>query len=1548
MSQFSPFSWLFRSANLRIELSFLLGLTFIGLAAQPTFVNLPSNTTIGCEEDLPSVGTVTALSDCPGNVQLNTFIAETGSPVSTCSVSTAFGPGIDWAVWLPVLAAPSVAWNFIGTPSLVFYANGTGRLTGTIQNAANSTWQMNVDVFFENGRDWSEWSALGRNYKNDFGLAGSNYINWSYYELNPVFSHFTGIGVLEGSELSLQHMPANYYFGFQVGLGANNKNANQGLSGWFTYTGTFNGASVNGNGDINVDKVCENVDPACGTSEFTYLFRAEDACGAVAYAESVVSRLDDVAPVFGAVESPVYVSCLQSNNTFVSATDACSSVNISFSDDVQIAGCPGIINRTYTATDGCGNSSQVSQVIYLLDEGVLEFTTFPADATISCSDEATLNPVVEYNAVCVNTTLTQSEEIIAGSCAANYTLIRTYVLSDDCGNSVLRTWTVQVADTEAPAITGVPLSVTLNCGDEVPSGAPTASDNCSDFTLSSNTIVTQEECGSTSTTIWTASDACGNVSTAQQVVVIADNTPPVFVQAPSDIVLTCGAITQNGSDPVVEDDCSDVSVTYSDEVIGEQPCEGSIIRHWVATDACGNASTFDQTLEFSDNEVPVFDFVASPVTVDCSALASLSATASDNCSDVSVSFSDEVLVQGCPGVIVRTYTATDGCGNTAQVQQTIYTITESGAPEFTTFPADAAITCSEAFSLNPVVEYNAGCVNTILTQSEEIIAGICDANYTLIRTYVLTDDCGNSVSRTWTVQVADTEAPAITGVPLSANLNCGDEVPSGTPTASDNCSDFTLTSNTVVTQLECGSTTTNTWTATDACGNVSTAQQVVSIDYSVDPFFTFIPASVTISCGEQFELDTALVSQSCSNVTLTWTDQPLDDCAGSYIRVWRAFDGCGNQAIESTVVTVVDQESPVLIGVPAEQQASCGSELVLPQVSAVDNCDSDVEVIVTETTQPAGCGLVTIYTWTATDDCGNTVSETRQFSFTDNESPIFVELPSNISAACGIIPADAPMPIVTDDCSDVVITYVDEALPGAACSGSILRTWTATDACGNASSAEQIISYVDNVAPVITSYPDDTTVGCDLISFASESDISFEDNCNAAVVSIIDAFIPGGCPAGYNIERTYTVIDACGNSTSVMQTIYVVDEVAPVIFGMPSDTTIACGDELPIAAITATDNCSSNEDITFAVEEQYIPSDCGATILRVYSASDACGNTTSIVQNINVVDLVAPVFVSFPVSASVSCEDAVAVEDSPISFTESCSQVTVTWQEQIIEGDCPSNYTSIRTCTLTDECGNTTVASYTLDVSDTQDPILTGVPSDITLECGDNIPAAQVDVWDNCSAQPQLFISEAMETIGCNTYYTRRWTALDECGNLSQDVQVVTFIDETAPTLSAYPESIVLQCGQTPDTAPVLTANDNCSDNVQVVFTETPINTGACGGLQRTWCATDCSGNEECHTQTITYQPQALPMTTRAQLQAWQSATNRIALELVAHESARWSVDLLDMNGRRIDTWFSGDMSAGETREINADVDFLPSGIYFVQFSNGKTAVTQRLPIVRN
>jgi len=39
--------------------------------------------------------------------------------------------------------------------------------------------------------------------------------------------------------LIISHAPANNYFGFQYGVGANNYNAENGFGGWFNYHGTF-------------------------------------------------------------------------------------------------------------------------------------------------------------------------------------------------------------------------------------------------------------------------------------------------------------------------------------------------------------------------------------------------------------------------------------------------------------------------------------------------------------------------------------------------------------------------------------------------------------------------------------------------------------------------------------------------------------------------------------------------------------------------------------------------------------------------------------------------------------------------------------------------------------------------------------------------------------------------------------------------------------------------------------------------------------------------------------------------------------------------------------------------------------------------------------------------------------------------------------------------------------------------------------------------------------------------------------------------------------
>src|SRR4030095_9863240 len=130
------------------------------------------------------------------------------------------------------------------------------------------------------------------------------------------------------------------------------------------------------------------------------------------------------------------------------------------------------------------------------------------------------------------------------------------------------------------------------------------------------------------------------------------------------------------------------------------------------------------------------------------------------------------------------------------------------------------------------------------------------------------------------------------------------------------------------------------------------------------------------------------------------------------------------------------------------------------------------------------------------------------------------------------------------------------------CNRSQTRTWTARDFCGNTSTASRSVTWVvDLTAPVLTTGGTATTLGCN----PSAGDINnalgtatATDGCSTPTLSSSDGTVSSnGC--GRSQTRTWTAIDACGNTSTASRTVtWTSDNTAPVITSGGTGTSLGC------------------------------------------------------------------------------------------------------------------------------------------------------------------------------------------------------------------------------------------------------------------------------------------------------------------------------------------------------------------------------------------------------
>ncbi|TDE26751.1 gliding motility-associated C-terminal domain-containing protein, partial [Flavobacterium ranwuense] len=341
---------------------------------------------------------------------------------------------------------------------------------------------------------------------------------------------------------------------------------------------------------------------------------------------------------------------------------------------------------------------------------------------------------------------------------------------------------------------------------------------------------------------------------------------------------------------------------------------------------------------------------------------------------------------------------------------------------------------------------------------------------------------------------------------------------------------------------------------TDACGNtINVTQNLIrTIDTTAPVFVETSPGNVTVQCGAIPTAATLTATDNCGDATVTYNQTTTPGlCAGAYTltRIWTAKDACGLTTIHTQIVTVEDTTAPVFVEtLPANVTVQCGAIPTAATLTATDNC-GDATVTYNQTTTPGLCTGAYSLTriWTAKDACGLTTTHTQIVTVEDTTAPVFVEtIPANVTVQCGVIPAAATL-TATDNCSDATVTYSQTTTSGL-CAGSytLTRTWTATDVCGNKSTASQIINVIDTTGPTTTTAFNSTVnVNCNAIPVKPE--LVFIDNCSVVTTAVYTETIINKTDNSYSIVRKWSVADTCGNTSEFIQNINVTNPNSIVI-----------------------------------------------------------------------------------------------------------------------------------------------------------------------------------------------------------------------------------------------------------------------------------------------------------------------------------------------------------------------------------------------------------------
>ena len=1162
---------------------------------------------------------------------------------------------------------------------------------------------------------------------------------------------------------------------------------------------------------------------------------------------------------------------------------------------------------TLTVTDSYGVTDSCTATVTVVDDTPPVVVAQDITVFLDASGNATINPSTIDNDSSDNCGVANlSLDLTTFTCANVGANSVTLTVTDVNGNSATADVVVTVSDIIAPIAEARSITVQLDGTGQAtitPAQIDSGSgDACGIASLSLN--LTDFTCSNVGANpvVLTVTDNNGNTSTANAVVTVEDNVPPIAkarnitvqLDAAGQVTITPAQIDNGSSDNcAIENLALDVT-SFSCANIGLNTVNLTV------TDVNGNSSTVAAEVKVEDNVLPTALTQNITVQLDSDGNASITATDIDNgshdaCGISSLSLDDTLFTCADVGANLVTLTVTDNNGNVSSATATV-TVEDNVAP--IALAKDITVQLNAAGNVSITSGdvddgSNDACGIASLSVSPNTFeCGNVGANTV---TLTVTDNHGNISSTTATVTVEDNVPPIAAVRNLTIQLDAEGNA-SITPTdidkdSNDACGIADLSLD--ITSFSAADLGANIvkLTVTDVNGNTATATATVTLEDNIPPVIAQ-PADISKNndigeCGAVVEFN------------ISATDNSAGSSAPSAIAYQVAGGTIGNQNYGGALGNDFDVNEPIEItrlGV-----FDSGSNGLATTLKAyVYDRKNPASPLATLTFTPANSGVLI-------------------------EGSRFLELASPLALPAGFqgtIVADGysaseqlgnsfyPLPLSTDDGGGLIsfvgtgrfgtdagsfptslnsasaysyaagtFEFKATGSPGfttvsSPASGSFFPvgttevTSTVTDGSGNASVATFNVTVVDNEAPVVACR--DIVVELDATGNASitaqDLDDSSIDNCGIASLAIDrDSF---SCADVGILQVTLTVTDIHGNKASCVANVEVIDTVPPVV---AVQNITALLDSLGAATIvpSAIDNGSSDACgiANLSLDKtSFGCADVGDNIVTL-TVTDVNGNSSQATATVTVIDLVPPLALTKDITVQLDDNGNASITAGNIDngSNDACGIASLSASHNSFT--CANVGANTVTLTVTDNNGNVSIATATVTVEDNVAPVAKAQNITVQLDVDGNasITAGNIDNGSNdacgissLSVSPNSF---SCANVGANTVTL---TVADNNGNVSTVTAIVTVEDNVAPVAIAQNITVQLDVDGNASITPgdIDNGSNDACGIASLSLDKTSFGCADAGDNTVTLTVTDVNGNVSTATAIVTVEDNIPPAIT--------------------------------------------------------------------------------------